>query len=168
MPVGIDSFRSLSSFPMAWAGEKVHEKTWSARELPNEDSFQKVRDYSDFLINQVKKGATEKFVKKLTMREFSTCFAPEWWTKIVIKNHSIDQEKCIGCGVCAEKCPVDAIDPGAFKVNTDACVLCFGCINNCKSKAVNMEYSGEKMISFAEFMKKYKLKLYMPEELSTI
>jgi Pyruvate/2-oxoacid:ferredoxin oxidoreductase delta subunit len=29
------------------------------------------------------------------------------------KTHSIDQSSCIGCGICVERCPKQAID-GAF------------------------------------------------------
>ena len=60
---------------------------------------------------------------------------------------SIDKDKCIGCGLCARNCAVNAIvktdyvAPGhklpSYTIDTDKCVKCGVCLGNCKFKAIS-------------------------------
>jgi ferredoxin len=48
-------------------------------------------------------------------------------------------ELCKGCGLCARKCPVDAIEGKPrqpFTINQEKCIKCGACIDNCKFNAV--------------------------------
>ena len=38
---------------------------------------------------------------------------------------------CVKCGLCAENCPVQAIDPAAFTANSKKCIACMRCIKEC-------------------------------------
>jgi electron transport complex protein RnfB len=55
----------------------------------------------------------------------------------------IDEEKCISCGVCVERCPVDAIfdDESSMKskVERAKCIGCGVCVIGCASDAIEME-----------------------------
>ncbi|MED9969184.1 MAG: NADH-quinone oxidoreductase subunit NuoF [Ruminococcus sp.] len=69
---------------------------------------------------------------------------------VVCKNlleFTIDKDKCIGCGMCARKCPASAIAvtdytaPGkkkpAYAIDTEKCVKCGACMDTCKFKAIS-------------------------------
>lgn len=166
VPAGMAAFMNMSAFPLAWSGEKVHPKTWMSRHLPNENTYNQVRAYAAQVLDQVQRGEALRLAKTLTPRQCATYIAPIWWTKLMVKNHRIDAGKCTGCGTCVDKCPVGAIDPSESAIDTDACVLCCGCVNNCPAGAVHMEYGGERVIGYREFMEWKQLTITEPEELA--
>lgn len=167
VPVGLEAFMTSKSYPPSFEAYAKDLKENQNTLLPDERTYKKVREYAGFIKSEVENGNALEFKKTLTLREFSTYFGPIWWTKQFVDNHFIIENKCVGCGVCAEKCPTDAIDLDAFSVDTENCVLCFGCINNCEYQAVNMEYNNEKLIGFHEFLEKNNLIFKLPDELKT-
>ena len=54
----------------------------------------------------------------------------------------LDQEKCIGCGMCLIVCPhrVFAMDDGQLKIQSrDACMECGACAMNCPAEAISVQ-----------------------------
>ncbi|UCF83003.1 MAG: 4Fe-4S binding protein [Desulfobacteraceae bacterium] len=66
-----------------------------------------------------------------------------WSPKLLMGKHTIEKERCIGCGTCVNKCPLGAIDLDLYQVDTGRCIACRRCINNCPSQAVDREYNRE-------------------------
>ncbi|MDR0223413.1 MAG: NADH-quinone oxidoreductase subunit NuoF [Oscillospiraceae bacterium] len=56
--------------------------------------------------------------------------------------YSVDKEKCMGCAVCARKCPGGAIAGtvrSAHSIDAEKCVKCGNCADVCKFGAINVK-----------------------------
>jgi NAD-dependent dihydropyrimidine dehydrogenase PreA subunit len=53
----------------------------------------------------------------------------------------IDEDLCIGCEVCVEACPVDAIsmNEDMAEVDRDKCLGCGICHRNCSEEAITIQ-----------------------------
>ena len=59
---------------------------------------------------------------------------------VALQKYEIIADKCIGCTVCAKKCPVNAISGEVKKVhfiNQTECIKCGICFDVCKFNAIN-------------------------------
>ena len=44
-------------------------------------------------------------------------------------------KNCVRCGLCAEKCPVQAINPTDFRTDSKKCISCMHCVKHCRANA---------------------------------
>ena len=52
----------------------------------------------------------------------------------------VDTEKCTGCGICVDVCPVEAIklENDKAKIDNDTCMDCGACIGECPNDALSV------------------------------
>jgi len=63
----------------------------------------------------------------------------------------VDDDQCIGCETCIEKCPMDAIelsDEDKAKINEDKCIGCGVCAHFCPQdpKAITLHRTGPRNV----------------------
>ena len=58
-----------------------------------------------------------------------------------------DQEACIGCEICVDRCQMDALsmEDGVVKVETDRCIGCGLCVTTCSGEALSLVRKPEDM-----------------------
>lgn len=72
----------------------------------------------------------------------------------------LTDENCIKCGLCAKKCPTQAISYENFKdIDSERCISCFRCIKICPVHSKNMNTA-----QYEEFAKEFSKKLSQPKE----
>ena len=71
----------------------------------------------------------------------------------------VDADRCTGCGICVEKCPVDTItmEEEKAKINMNECIRCGICHDVCPEQAVrhDSEKVPELIKSNVEMTKKF-------------
>lgn len=164
VPVGRDAFRNVASYPTPnWSDAKQI----SGRHLPDAATFARVRGFAAGTLEKIVHNKTISPGYEIAMREGLRWLPLVWLNKKMISKHTVDADKCIGCQTCVRKCPTRAINPSRRAVDRDRCLACFGCLNNCPVDAVVMEYRGERLYGFPEYLRRNKIIILEPPEFKT-
>jgi len=56
----------------------------------------------------------------------------------------VNEEDCVGCGTCEQKCPIEAINlvDAIANINEDKCIGCGVCAHLCPEGAIHLERTG--------------------------
>ncbi|MDD5170120.1 MAG: 4Fe-4S binding protein [Syntrophales bacterium] len=164
IPVGRDSFRNIPSYPTPnWN----NPNQIAAQHLPNGATFDQVRRFTAGVLERTVRAETIPVRYEWALREGLRALPLIWLNKKAISRHTVDSSKCIGCQTCMRKCPTKAINPSRQTVDKDKCLACFGCLNNCPAGAVVMEYRGERLYGFPEYLRRNRITIMEPPEFQT-
>lgn len=163
IPVGMETFGNMSTFAITWSSGNI-DRILKYSHLPDQTSYQKMRDWTSSLLGRVHTGTSFEIDRDIDFRNLIKNTPSIWATKLCITRHTIISEKCIACGTCIKKCPVNAIDLSAFSVDTEQCIACLGCVNNCPAGAVDMAFMGKEIYGYKEFLKRHQIHITRPEE----
>ncbi len=92
------------------------------------------------------------FRKRVTVQypEEKNYLPPRWRGRIVLTRDPDNQERCVGCYLCAAACPVDCISlqaaedetgrryPEFFRINFSRCIFCGFCEDACPTYAIQL------------------------------
>lgn len=116
--------------------------------VSNKEKMQKKVDeaepHLDDIINKIKKQTTGNFVRNKTLPGIASLIHKFAYINDRKTTKFIATDACISCGLCAQKCPVDAIEMqnGRPVWVKSHCVLCMGCLHRCPQHAI--EYGNTK------------------------
>ncbi|MBY9021143.1 MAG: 4Fe-4S binding protein [Candidatus Lokiarchaeota archaeon] len=60
----------------------------------------------------------------------------------------IEEDSCIGCGTCVEKCPMEAIElvENIAVIDSSRCIGCGICVHHCPEKAMKLDRTGNREV----------------------
>ncbi len=166
VPAGMGLFGAMSAFALTWSAGNG-ERVLKYKDQPDDKVYSNVRSFAMDILRNINEEKIFEASKDFSLRDYISGGMSIGGTKLLITGHGVNKEKCIGCGTCVEKCPVNAIFPEKGVVDTDRCIACLGCVNNCPADAVEMKFMGKKVYGFNEFLKRNNVVIKEPEELAS-
>ncbi len=103
------------------------------------DLRERIREVRE-LVPYIKMQEREKLDSKLTSEaEYEGLFTAEEVERLFreVVSYHIDPERCRACGICARRCPVEAIEGGKNRIHVidqEKCIKCGTCLEACPDK----------------------------------
>ena len=111
-----------------------------AAHRPDNDDIAQAISFGEALrhkLGNAQPGLVEVPAEKLSLM---ARLLPGGSAKVFSKAPKVDLSRCTHCGVCAELCPVVAIDAQSLHIETSRCIRCFTCVKRCAYGARAIEF----------------------------
>jgi ferredoxin len=72
--------------------------------------------------------------------------------RVHMPERRLERERCTGCGLCVENCPVHAVELTPYPEFGPSCIYCFNCVRLCPEQALTADLSAnmERIRTMAE------------------
>ncbi|MBI4857471.1 MAG: 4Fe-4S binding protein [Acetobacterium woodii] len=133
----VNDVMAAKGFPLDARYSIKMPDTWTPIfDLTDQAKMKKINDKADLLIDavidQIKHKAHGDMMKHKTPGFLARRYYRSY-DKQRTTNHFHVEDSCVGCGLCAKQCPVDAIamQNGKPVWIKEQCVMCLGCLHRC-------------------------------------
>ncbi len=153
-------------FKIASAASFIGKHTFSTDKLriaekrPDKSDCQKAESFGKDIQRKLEKLKDDKSFSSISVKDKNEYLLdnlpmPQYVSKNFIKKPDVNLDICIDCKICAEMCPVNAIDRESLKIDNDSCIRCMSCVKNCPKNAREIKY--KRFFLFKTFLNLYNI-----------